>query len=135
MDKIFSPIENYPFLTPFFFRDNHKEYKKHKKALKKLLDEGTNSLKIKKKQHQEYLKAREKIFAKVISVYYEDNYKIIVENGISDENSFDTLSKNTYLLDSIINITFEYAFLDLKHLKEKFLTDLKKNIEPKIDHL
>ena len=131
MNNNFSPIENYHFLSPFLFSENHNEHKKHKKVLKKLLYDSTYSLKINKNKTLEYLKARENVFAEVVAAYYEDHNQKIVENGFSNDNSFDTLFKNTHLLDSIIISTFEYAFLDLKFLKEKILSEFKKEYSTK----
>jgi len=37
MDTNFSPIENYPFLSPFIFTEDPQKLEKHKKALLKKL--------------------------------------------------------------------------------------------------
>ena len=39
METNFSPIENYPFLSPFIFTENPEELEVHKEALLKQLEE------------------------------------------------------------------------------------------------
>ncbi len=144
MDTNFTPIENYPFLSRFLLSEDYKKHQEHRDALLKQLDERWQRNKIKVKQTQEYLAAREKVFADVISEYYQDQYKILVEESLNIENSFEILSQNTRLLDSIIKTAFEYAITDLQILKERINADLKKeyqfakkslpNKKKKLDH-
>jgi UTP:GlnB (protein PII) uridylyltransferase len=144
MDTNFTPIENYPFLSRFLLSEDYKKHQEHRDALLKQLDERWQRNKIKVKQTQEYLAAREKVFADVISEYYQDQYKILVEESLNIENSFEILSQNTHLLDSIIKTAFEYAITDLQILKERINADLKKeyqfakkslpNKKKKLDH-
>ncbi|MBS1255351.1 MAG: Bifunctional uridylyltransferase/uridylyl-removing enzyme [Deltaproteobacteria bacterium] len=144
MDTNFTPIENYPFLSRFLLPEDYKKHQEHRDALLKQLDERWQRNKIKVKQTQEYLAAREKVFADVISEYYQDQYKILVEESLNIENSFEILSQNTHLLDSIIKTAFEYAITDLQILKERINADLKKeyqfakkslpNKKKKLDH-
>lgn len=128
METNFSPIENYPFLSPFIFTENPEELEVHKEALLKQLEEVWRPLAIDSSQSMEYLTAREKVFAGVIEEYYREQYKKIVESSLCTNNSFDTLSKNTHLLDSIIHTAFEYGFADLQILKERIKEDLKKEL-------
>ena len=128
METNFSPIENYPFLSPFIFTENPEELEVHKEALLKQLEEVWRPLAIDSCQSMEYLTAREKVFAGVIEEYYREQYKKIVESSLCTNNSFDTLSKNTRLLDSIIHTAFEYGFADLQILKERIKEDLKKEL-------
>ena len=128
METNFSPIENYPFLSPFIFTENPEELEVHKEALLKQLEEVWRPLAIDSCQSMEYLTAREKVFAGVIEEYYREQYKKIVESSLCTNNSFDTLSKNTHLLDSIIHTAFEYGFADLQILKERIKEDLKKEL-------
>jgi UTP:GlnB (protein PII) uridylyltransferase len=144
MDTNFTPIENYPFLSRFLLPEDEEKQQEHRDALLKQLDERWQRNKIKVKQTQEYLAAREKVFADVISEYYQDQYKILVEESLNIENSFEILSQNTHLLDSIIKTAFEYAITDLQILKERINADLKKeyqfakkslpNKKKKLDH-
>ena len=92
MDTNFSPIENYPFLSPFIFTEGPQKLEKHKKALLKKLIKAWMPLHIEDSQTQEYLSAREKVFATVTAEYYEKQYKIIVEKSLSAESSFTTLA-------------------------------------------
>jgi len=96
--------------------------------LLKQLEEVWRPLAIDSSQSMEYLTAREKVFAGVIEEYYREQYKKIVESSLCTNNSFDTLSKNTHLLDSIIQTAFEYGFADLQILKERIKEDLKKEL-------
>jgi len=128
METNFSPIENYPFLSPFIFTENPEELEVNKEALLKQLEEVWRPLAIDSSQSMEYLTAREKVFAGVIEEYYREQYKKIVESSLCTNNSFDTLSKNTHLLDSIIQTAFEYGFADLEILKERIKEDLKKEL-------
>ena len=131
MDTNFSPIENYPFLSPFLFTEDLEELEEHKEDLLKHLQKVWRPLKVKTDQTFEYLAAREKVFATVIAEYYEEQYKIIVKSSLCTKNSFDTLSLNTRLLDSIIHAAFEYTLADLPILKEKIKEDLKKELQYK----
>ena len=70
MDTNFSPIENYPFLSPFIFVENSKELKKQKNVLIKILNKNKRTLKIKGNHYQNYLNAHEKVFSKVIAEYF-----------------------------------------------------------------
>ena len=106
METNFSPIENYPFLSPFIFTENPEELEVQKEALLKQLEEVWRPLAIDSSQSMEYLTAREKVFAGVIEEYYREQYKKIVESSLCTNNSFGTLSKNTHLLDSIIHTAF-----------------------------
>ena len=126
MDTNFSPIENYPFLSPFIFTEDPQKLETHKKALIKRLIKAWMPLHIEDSQTQKYLTVREEVFATVTAKYYEEQYKTIVEKSLSAVSSFDTLAQNTRLLDSIIHTTFEYAFKDLPILKEKIIDELKK---------
>ena len=128
METNFSPIENYPFLSPFIFTENPEELEVHKEALLKQLEEVWRPLAIDSSQSMEYLTAREKVFAGVIEEYYREQYKKIVESSLCTNNSFGTLSKNTHLLDSIIHTAFEYGVADLQILKERIKEDLKKEL-------
>ena len=128
METNFFPIENYPFLSPFIFTENPEELEVHKEALLKQLEEVWRPLAIDSSQSMEYLTAREKVFAGVIEEYYREQYKKIVESSLCTNNSFGTLSKNTHLLDSIIQTAFEYGFADLEILKERIKEDLKKEL-------
>ena len=126
METNFSEIENYPFLSPFLYIENPSEIEKKKKSILILLNNDCPSKKTKKITPLEYLNSREKVFSKVISKYYQKNYQKIIKNDLTNKNSFDTLSKNTLLLDSIIHTAFEYAFQDISIVKEKFYEELKK---------
>ena len=128
METNFSPIENYPFLSPFIFTENPEELEVQKEVLLKQLEEAWQPLAVASSQYMEYLTAREKVFAGVIEEYYREQYKKIVKNSLCTNNSFDTLSKNTRLLDSIIHTAFEYGFADLQILKERIKEDLKKEL-------
>ena len=128
METNFSPIENYPFLSPFIFTENPEELEVHKEALLKQLEEVWRPLAIDSSQSMEYLTAREKVFAGVIDEYYREQYKKIVESSLCTNNSFGILSKNTHLLDSIIHAAFEYGVADLQILKERIKEDLKKEL-------
>jgi UTP:GlnB (protein PII) uridylyltransferase len=144
MDTNFTPIENYPFLSRFLLPEDEEKQQEHSEALVTQLDERWRKNKIKVKQTQEYLTAREKVFADVISEYYQEKYKELVEESLNIENSFEILSQNTRLLDSIIKTAFEYAITDLQILKERINADLKKeyqfakkslpNKKKKLDH-
>ncbi len=144
MDTNFTPIENYPFLSRFLLPEDEEKQQEHSEALVTQLDERWRKNKIKVKQTQEYLTAREKVFADVISEYYQEKYKELVEESLNIENSFEILSQNTHLLDSIIKTAFEYAITDLQILKERINADLKKeyqfakkslpNKKKKLDH-
>ena len=129
MDTNFSPIENYPFLSPFVFTEDPKKLEKHKNNLQKKLLKVWRTLQIKDSQTLKYLAAREKVFAKVTEEYYEEQYKIIVDKSLSTNNSFETLAQNTRLLDSIIHIAFEYAYKDLPILKKRIIEELKKEYQ------
>ncbi|MDP6332361.1 MAG: protein-PII uridylyltransferase, partial [SAR324 cluster bacterium] len=126
MDTNFSPIENYPFLSPFIFTENPQKLEKHKIALQKKLVKAWKNQHIEDSKTLEYLEVREKIFATVTAKYYEQQYKIIVEKSLITDSSFETLAQNTRLLDSIIHTAFEFAFTDLPILKERIVEDLKK---------
>jgi len=126
MDTNFSPIENYPFLSPFIFTEDPQKLEKHKKALLKKLIKAWKPLHLEDNQTQEYLAAREEVFAAVTAEYYEEQYKIIVEKSLNADSSFTTLAQNTRLLDSIIHTAFEYAFKDLPILKVRIIEELKK---------
>ena len=126
MDTNFSPIENFPFLSPFIFTENPQKLEKHKKALQKKLVNASRHQHIENSKTLEYLEVREKVFATVTAKYYEQQYKIIVDKSLRTESSFDTLAQNTRLLDSIIHTAFEFAFKDLPILKERIVEDLKK---------
>jgi len=126
MDTNFSPIENYPFLSPFIFTEDPQKLEKHKKALLKKLIKAWKPLHLEDSQTQEYLAAREEVFAAVTAEYYEEQYKIIVEKSLNTDSSFTTLAQNTRLLDSIIHTAFEYAFKDLPILKVRIIEELKK---------
>ncbi|MDP6215619.1 MAG: protein-PII uridylyltransferase, partial [SAR324 cluster bacterium] len=126
MDTNFSPIENFPFLSPFIFTENPQKLEKHKKALQKKLVNASTHQHIENSKTLEYLEVREKVFAKVTAKYYEQQYKIIVEKSLITDSSFETLAQNTRLLDSIIHTAFEFAFTDLPMLKERIVEDLKK---------
>jgi len=126
MDTNFSPIENYPFLSPFLFTEDAQKIEKHKKDLQKKLLKVWRPLQINDSQILEYLASRERVFATVTSEYFEEQYQIIVDKSLSTKSSFETLAQNTRLLDSIILTAFEYAFKDLPILKEKTIEELKK---------
>ncbi|MDP6320392.1 MAG: protein-PII uridylyltransferase, partial [SAR324 cluster bacterium] len=126
MDTNFSPIENFPFLSPFIFTENPQKLEKHKKALQKKLVNASTHQHIENSKTLEYLEVREKVFATVTAKYYEQQYKIIVDKSLRTESSFDILAQNTRLLDSIIHTAFEFAFKDLPILKERIVEDLKK---------
>ena len=126
MDTNFSPIENYPFLSPFIFNEDPGIIEKHKISILKRLDNVWRPLKIDACQTHEYLAARENVFATVVAEHFEKQYQIIVKKSLSTNNSFETLSQNTRLLDSIIHTAFEYAFEDLPILKERINEELKK---------
>ena len=106
MDTNFSPIENYPFLSPFLFIENLEELEEHKEDLLKHLQKVWRPLKVETDQIFEYLAAREKVFATVIAEYYKKQYNKIVESSLCTNNSFDTLSLNTRLMDNIIHAAF-----------------------------
>ena len=126
MDTNFYPIENYPFLSPFLFTEDLEELEEHKENILKHLQKVWRPLKVETDQTFEYLATREKVFATVVAEYYEKQYNKIVESSLCTNNSFDTLSLNTRLLDSIIHAAFEYTLADLPILKEKIKEDLKK---------
>ena len=129
MDTTFSPIENYPFLSPFIFTEDPEKIEKHKKTLLKRLDKVWQPLRIDVSETHEYLAAREKIFETTVAEYYEEQYQKIVEKSLTTNNSFDTLAQNTRLLDSIIHTAFEHAFADLPILKERINEELKKEYQ------
>ena len=134
MDTNFSPIENYPFLSPFIFNEDPGIIEKHKISILKRLDNVWRPLKIDACQTHEYLAARENVFATVVAEHFEKQYQIIVKKSLSTNNSFETLSQNTRLLDSIIHTAFEYAFEDLPILKERINEELKKEYRFKKNH-
>ena len=67
MEINFSPIENYPFLSPFIFTENPEELEVNKEVLLRQLEEVWRPLAIGSSQSMEYLTAREKVFAGVRS--------------------------------------------------------------------
>ncbi|MDG1860035.1 MAG: hypothetical protein P8J49_00385, partial [SAR324 cluster bacterium] len=75
METNFSPIENYPFLSPFIFTENPEELEVQKEVLLKQLEEAWQPLAVASSQYMEYLTAREKVFAGVIEEYYREQYK------------------------------------------------------------
>ena len=79
METNFSPIENYPFLSPFIFTENPEELEVNKEALLKQLEEVWRPLAIDSSQSMEYLTAREKVFAGVIEEYYREQYKKLLK--------------------------------------------------------
>ena len=82
MDTTFSPIENYPFLSPFIFTEDPEKIEKHKKTLLKRLDKVWQPLRIDVSETHEYLAAREKIFETTVAEYYEEQYQKIVEKSL-----------------------------------------------------
>jgi len=129
MDTNFSPIENYPFLSPYLFTEDSEKIEKHKKFLQKKLLKVWRPLQIKESKTLEYLSSRERVFAKVTAEYYEEQYKKIVDTSLRTGSSFDTLAQNTRLLDSIIHTAFEYGFNDLPILKKRIIEELKKEYQ------
>ena len=71
MDTNFSPIENYPFLSPFIFNEDPGIIEKHKISILKRLDNVWRPLKIDACQTHEYLAARENVFATVVAEHFE----------------------------------------------------------------
>ncbi|MBC8257682.1 MAG: protein-PII uridylyltransferase [SAR324 cluster bacterium] len=126
MDTNFSPIENYPFLSQFLFQAEPEELQKHQSVLLKQLKKSWDTFDIDTTSTLEYLAAREKVFSSVISEYFKEQFGIIVDNSLNTNNSFETLSQNTRLLDSIIETAFEYALTDLPLLKERIKQELEK---------
>ena len=122
MDTSFSPIENYPFLSLFILPEDYENDYEHRDALLTKLDEIWQRDKIQSNQTNEYLSARENVFAEVILKYYQECYKNLVEESLHTKNSFEILFKNTQLSDSIIQSAFEYAFSDLSELKKRTLS-------------
>tara|TARA_B100000700_G_scaffold328108_1_gene444801 strand:+ start:210 stop:3668 length:3459 start_codon:yes stop_codon:yes gene_type:complete len=135
METNFSEIENYPFLSPFLFLEKIKEIEKKKKSLLNHIKKEWRPPKVEKYSSLEYLNTREKVFSKVISKYYKKHYQKIIENDLNNRNSFETLSKNTRLLDSIIHTAFEYALQNFPILKEIIHDELKIEQEKKTQAL
>ena len=129
MDTSFSPIENYPFLSQFILPEDYENHQEHINELLTQLDEEWQRNKIQSKQTYEYLTARENVFAEVVLKYYQEHYRNLVEESLHTNNSFEILFKNTWLLDSIIQSTFEFAFTDLSALKKRINEDLKKEYQ------
>ena len=120
MEKNISETENYPFLTPFIFVNKKLEIEKGKKIFLNLLKKRCETVKIENGNKQNYINTRTKVFSKLISENYEKKYQKIIEDDLKNKNSFETLAKNTLLLDILIHTAFEYAFQDIQILKEKF---------------
>ena len=129
MDTSFSPIENYPFLSQFLLPEDYENHKEYINELLTKLDEVWQRNKIQSKQTDEYLTARENVFAEVVLQYYQEHYRNLVEESLHTNNSFEILFKNTRLLDSIIQSAFEFAFTDLSALKKRINEDLKKEYQ------
>ena len=129
MENNFSEIENYPFLNPFLFKENSSEIEKKKISFLNLLKKDCGNLKNERRNALEYLSNREKVFSKIISKQYKKYYQKLIEKDLSRKNSFETLSKNTLLLDSIIYTAFEFSFQDIIILKETIFKELENELK------
>ncbi len=131
IESEFTPIENYPFLNRFRFNDDLSEKYWHGSALENLLEEHWTAFQEEVSQNQEYLAAREKVFAEAVSLYFNDQKKRIIQDNLIAENSFVILGEYTRLVDSVVQTVFDYTVVDLPLIKERLLEDLKNEIQYK----
>lgn len=128
MTNLYSPVEIYPFLQKLNLLNQTKLRDQHISALKHLLksQQEVAQLKCEDRQLHAYFVEKEKIFHDTTIAYFKAQTKEIAEANLQVMNSFEILTRNSHLLDSIILVAFDYLLEDLPVLKSIQVVEAQK---------
>ncbi len=130
MNNLYAPVELYPFLRQFCLLEQTELRDKHIIALKNLLQAGQAQLQLRREKTRlhAYIVEREKIFCEVTSSYFKVQTKKIAEVNLEAAHSFEILTQNTHLMDSVIHVAFDFTLEDLPVLKSIQVIESRKEL-------
>ena len=130
MKNLYAPVEFYPFLRQFCLLEQTELRDKHIHSLKDLLQAKQAGLQLKCEENQlhAYIVEREKIFRQVASTYFKEHTRKIAKNNLEAVHSFEILTQNAHLMDSIIHVAFDFTLDDLPFLKNIQVIESRKEL-------
>ncbi len=131
MKNLYSPVERYPFLQQLSLLNQTEKREHHTFALKELLrtQQEAQQLSSDEQQLQAHTSAKETLFHGIIYAYFQEETKKIATANLESENSFEILTMNTHLVDSIIQIAFDFILEDLPILKNTQIEEAQKELD------
>jgi UTP:GlnB (protein PII) uridylyltransferase len=129
MNPILLATENYPFLAEFRLLEDAEDREQHLDRMRVLLRENQSQEDV--RDVIEHLALREQVFARVVAEYHREEREAAIQANLSVKNSFHILARNTYLLDAILAMAFEYSLEDLPAIRENLVEQLRKEIDYK----
>ena len=130
MNNLYAPVELYPFLRQFCLMEQTELRDNHINALKHLLKSELPGVQLQCEgsQTNTYIVEREKIFRQVVSSYFEEQTKKIAKANLEAVHSFEILTRNAHLMDSIIHVAFDFTLDDLPILKDIQVIESQKEL-------
>lgn len=130
MKNLYSPVEIYPFLQRMRPMNSARIQKSHVSNLQKLLKQYQieASHPFDETNPYAYTIEREQIFQKAISEYFQKETLKIAQMNLETGNSFEILALNTFLMDAIIQIAFEFTLEDLPMLRKIQIHEMDKEL-------
>ena len=126
---LLNSAEHYPFLEPFRLQQRQFAEADYLPRLQQQLtelpidSEGSSPL--------VHLVQREKECGIVIQDFFQLENERIVQLNLQTENSFEILARNTLLMDSIIQATFDFAMNDLLLLRRLHVEQMETELHYK----
>lgn len=128
---MYSHLEIYPFLQPYTIRQSNHLKHDYKVALTQAIQQAVSVLTQDQclERPMDYLAQRENLMAETLYSFYKMSTQTIAEFNLTTQNSFEVLSKNTYLLDAIIDVVYEAVLEDLPTLRDIHIAEMHKEMK------